>query len=152
MNSNLKTIDEIALEIGVSLEHLRNIRAVNNDCPEPVATVGEQELFDLGEMKKFFEGLPERQQKTKALLDSIFKSSPSTSRNPKWMTLSQISRELGVSQSALSNWKTRYGSEFPEPVAMVGKQRLFDIDELSKFVEQQGLSENSKEREYTIKS
>lgn len=147
MNSNLKTIDEIALEIGVSLEHLRNIRAVNNDCPEPVATVGEQELFDLGEMKKFFEGLPERQQKTKALLDSIFKSSPSTSRNPKWMTLSQISRELGVSQSALSNWKTRYGSEFPEPVAMVGKQRLFDIDELSKFVEQQGLSENSKERE-----
>ena len=169
MNSNLKTLEEIALETGVSLEHLREIVSASN-----LANVGEQDRFlleqvekailaNVGEQDRFLleqdrfllkyvekaigAGLRGEQQKPKALLDSIFKSSPSTSRNPKWMTLSQISRELGVSQSALSNWKTRYGSEFPEPVAMVGKQRLFDIDELSKFVEQQGLSENSKERE-----
>jgi hypothetical protein len=55
------------------------------------------------------------------------------------LSLTQIARELSISQATLSNWQARYG-DFPEPVATVGRRRLYSLQDVREFIERRGLN------------
>lgn len=66
--------------------------------------------------------------------------------NQDLMTLAQIARELGVTPAALSNWKKRYGLEFPQPRLVSGSQRKFSLSEFHAFVAERGLGKSQVEQ------
>ena len=62
---------------------------------------------------------------------------------PEPVTLSQLARYLGVTPTAVSNWQSRYKTEFPSPVKTDGRRRLYNLDDVVKFVRERGLKESS---------
>lgn len=65
---------------------------------------------------------------------------------PELVSLAQIARYLGVTPAALSNWQTRYKAEFPKPLKIEGRRKLFNLEQVVAFVKDRGLAESASDR------
>lgn len=55
------------------------------------------------------------------------------------LSLTQIAKELSITQAMLSNWQARYG-DFPEPAAIAGRRRLYSLNDIREFMARRGLN------------
>jgi len=65
---------------------------------------------------------------------------------PELVSLAQIARYLGVTPAALSNWQARYKAEFPKPLKIEGRRKLFNLEQVVAFVRERGLAESASDR------